>query len=90
MTEVAGVPLMVGGVLVGATLVTVIEKAGKDTLSIPSLTVIVMPLVVPTSVLPGVPLMAPFALSKLAHEGRLVAVKLRVSPSASLAVGIKL
>jgi len=72
------------------TLVTAIEKAGKETLSVPSLTVIVIPLVVPTSVLPGEPLIAPLVLSNIAHEGRLVTVKLRVSPSASLAVGVKL
>ena len=72
------------------TLLTIIENDDKDTLLIPSLTVIVIPLLVPTSVLPGVPLMAPLAVLKFAHGGRLVTLKVSGSPSASLAVGTKL
>ena len=88
VTEVAGVPLMVGGVF--GILATVIEKAESEVVVIPSLTLIVILLVVPTSVLPGVPLIAPLVVLKLAQVGKLLTLKVRVSPSASLAVGVKL
>jgi len=65
-------------------------NAGNDTVSTPSVTLMVIPLVVPTSVLDGVPLIAPLAVLKVAQAGRLVTLKVRVSPSASLAVGTKL
>jgi len=79
---------MVGGVF--GVLATIIENAGSEVVSVPSLTLMVIALVVPTSVLAGVPLMAPLAVLKLAQVGRLLTLKVRVSPSASLAVGTKL
>lgn len=95
VTVVAGIPLMVGIVLevVGAvlgTLVTVIENAGSDTLSTPSLTVMTIPLVVPIFALLGVPLRVPVLLSKFVQTGRLVILKIILSPSASFALGVKL
>ena len=75
-------------VVIGAF--TVMLNAANDTVSMPSLTLIVIPLVVPVSVLAGVPLMDPLVVLKVAQVGRLVTLKLRVSPSASLAVGAKL
>jgi hypothetical protein len=62
-TEVAGVPLIVGGAE------TVIENAGSDALAVPSLTEIVMFENVPTSVLAGVPVRAPVVVLNAAQLG---------------------
>ncbi len=53
-TDVNGVPLMVGGGMGAA--VTWIEKAGSETLVVPSVTLMVIPENVPTFALEGVPL----------------------------------
>ena len=85
-----GVPLIVGGALF--TLVTFRLKAGREALApLLSVTLILIPVVVPTSPLPGVPFNLPVEVLKLAQPGLLVMLKLRVSPtSGSLAVGVKL
>ena len=62
-------------------------NAGSAAESCPSDTLITMPLVVPTWVEPGVPLRRPLAVSKLAHAGLFDTLKLKRSPSASLAAG---
>ena len=54
------------------TFTTVRLKAGKLALNVPSLTLIIMPLVTPTSLLVGVPVKAPVAVLKLAQLGLLV------------------
>ena len=69
---------------------TVISKAGKLTVSNPSETLIIIPSVTPTSLLPGVPLNVPVAISKPAHEGLFTIKNVRISPSTSFTVGVKL
>ena len=88
-TEVGGVPEMVGGSL---TLVTVRSNGGSDAETpAESVTVITIPVVVPTSALRGVPLNTPVAALKPAHDGLLAMLKVSVSPgSTSEAVGAKL
>ena len=71
-------------------MVTVRLKAGSAALKLPSLTLITMPEVVPTSLLPGVPVKAPVLVLKLAQLGLLLMLKLNVSSSGSDAVGVKL
>ena len=70
--------------------VTVIANAASDAVAVPSDTVIVMPLYVPTSELSGVPVTAPVDLFSEAQLGRFAAVKVSASPFESLAVGLKL
>jgi len=65
-----------------------IAKAGRDTLALPSLTEITMPLLVPAAV--GVPESRPLDVLKAAHEGLFAMLKVRGSLFASLAVGVKL
>ena len=58
--------------MVGAsfTSVTAMLKAGSAAVSVPSVTEITIPdVVLPTSALPGVPVKAPVAASKVAHAG---------------------
>ena len=86
MTESAGVPLMVGGVLTAAT---VIENGGSALLTTPSLTEIVMPDCVPACSLVGVPERRPVAMSKLAQAGRPVIENVSGCLSGSLAEGVK-
>ena len=78
--------------MVGAslTLVTSRLKAGKEALRLPSETVITILLVIPTSALVGVPVNAPVAVLKLAHDGLLLMLYTSVSASTSPAVGVKL
>lgn len=83
----AGVPLIVGDRLVGGAACTWIENAGRDTLAVPSLTVITILLLVPMLLLAGVPVRVPDAGSKDAHAGLLEIWKLSVSLSASEALG---
>ncbi|MNR13690.1 hypothetical protein D3C85_1301120 [compost metagenome] len=70
-------------------VVTVRLNAVKFTLNSPSLTLIAMPVVVPTSALVGVPLNVPVSVSKLAHEGLLLMLNTNVSESSSGTVGVK-
>ena len=83
---VAGEPLIVGARFAA----TLIEKAGRDVATLPSLTVIAMPgklAALPTG---GVPASRPLLVLKLAQAGRLLMPKVSESPSGSLAVGVKL
>ena len=69
---------------------TAIMKAGRLTVSIPSVTEITMPLE-PSSPFFGVPYKRPVLSSKLAHAGWVLMLKLKLSPlSGSEAVGWKL
>jgi hypothetical protein len=86
-TVVGGVPPMVGGEFVA---VTVIEKAGREAESCPSLAEMTMPPYVPAFDAEGAPLRVPVALSKLAHDGRPAIEKESLEPSGSLADGLKL
>src|SRR5690349_5459422 len=72
VTLVRGVPEMVGARLAGAVVATVIENAGSDTVSVPSLTEITMPEVVPTLFEAGVPVSMPVAGVNVAQLGLLV------------------
>ena len=74
---------------VGATTAafTVMAKAVKEAVALPSLTLITMPEVVPTSAATGVPASCPFVVLKLAHEGLFWMLKVSVSPSVSAAEG---
>src|SRR5262245_30173685 len=62
-------------------------KAASDALAVPSLTLITMPVVVPTLAWPGVPVSRPVAVSNEAHAGRFVMLNVSVLPSGSEAVG---
>jgi hypothetical protein len=100
VTLVAGVPLMTGGPLIigdGSAVtpaLTVIENAGNDTQALfllilrLSVTEMTMDGIVPTSDAAGVPYNAPVVESKEAQAGRPWILKLNVSPSASLVVGL--
>ena len=68
---------------------TVIANAGSAALALPSLTLMTMSRVVPTSAAAGLPASLPVRVSKLPQAGLLVMPKLRASPSASVAVGWK-
>ena len=68
---------------------TVIEKAGRLALLLPSLTEITMLLNVPTLLEDGVPVRRPFAVLKLAQLGRFLIENPSEFPSRSLAVGLK-
>jgi hypothetical protein len=76
---------------VGATTAafTVIAKVDNAADPVPSLTLITIPDVVPTSPAPGVPLSCPLLVLKLAQEGLLVIEKARVLPDGSVVVGVK-
>ena len=71
-------------------LITSILKAGSAALNSPSLTLITIPLVMPTSLLPGMPVSVPVVVLKLAQLGLLLMLNVSGSLSASLAVGVKL
>ena len=71
-----------------ATACTVTLNAGSDAVRVPSLTVMTMPAVVPTSPAPGVPDSAPVLVLNAAHAGLFVMLKVSVLPSGSLAVGV--
>ena len=87
VTEVAGVPLMVGAPLLAATE---IANAGSDALAAPSVTEITIFEVLPTLAAAGVPLSRPVDVLKLAHDGLLVIENVRAWPSGSDALGVKL
>src|SRR5688500_14836814 len=73
-----------------AIAVTVIEKAAREAVALPSLTVITMPDVVPAWLAVGEPESLPSDGLKVAQAGLLAMVKLSVSPSPSDAAGVKL
>ena len=83
---VDGVPEMLGGGG-GAAVVTVIVNAGREAVCVPSLTLIVIGLDVPTSAAAGVPLNRPVVVSNAAHEGLPVMAKVSVLALASEALG---
>ena len=87
MTDLGGVPLITGAVFAGP--VTAIEKAGSDTDTVPSLTLIRMFAYVPTWVDVGVPDKRPVLVLKVAQLGRFWTLNPNVSPSGSLAAGVK-
>src|SRR6185369_10465102 len=75
---VAGVPLIVGGrFVVGA--VTLMANAGRAALALPSLTLMTIPVVVPTFAAAGVPVRAPVAVLNCAHDGLFTIVNVSVS-----------
>jgi len=78
--------------MVGAlfTSFTVKSNAGKESANSPSLTLITIPVVVPTSPCNGVPDSSPVDVSKLDHVGWLTILNVKGSFSGSLAVGVKL
>jgi len=59
----------------------------SEALAEPSLTLMTMPVVVPTSPAPGVPASKPVAVLNVAHAGRFAMLNVNVLPSGSLAVG---
>jgi len=69
---------------------TVMLKADKEADIAPLLTEMTMLDDLPTALEVGVPVTAPVCALIEAHEGRLVALNVRVSPFGSLAVGVKL
>ena len=85
-------PEIVGAVFVGATATarTSMLKAGSEADRPPSLTLMTMFDVVPTSPEPGVPLSWPVEALKLAQEGVPVIENVSESPFASDAEGWKL
>lgn len=83
--DVAGLPLIVGARL--ATPVTVRVKAGREVVTVPSLTLITIPEW--TDAIVGVPESRPVLVLKLAHTGLFAIENPSVFPSASLAVGWK-
>ena len=92
--SVAGEPLLtVPGlalrVITGlAAALTVIANASSDADALPSLTLITIPLYVPTSLADGVPLSCPVAMLNVAQAGLFVIENDRVLPDGSVAVGV--
>lgn len=72
-----------------AISLTLMLKAGKDTVVRPSLTRITIFEYDPTCALVGVPARRPVEVLKLAHDGGLEMLKVSRSPLGSLAVGVK-
>jgi hypothetical protein len=83
---VAGVPEITGA---SFTFITVIEKTAKDAVSFDvSITLIAISSKDPTSLLLGIPVSPPVEILKLAQEGLFSILKVRLSFSASLTVGV--
>ena len=74
---------------VGDLLTVIVKAASLTGVDLLSLTAIVMSLKLPTSQSAGLPLNCPVFSSKLAQLGLLRILKLNVSPSRSLAFGLK-
>jgi hypothetical protein len=93
---VPGVPEIEGAVLAGGgggaagSAATVIENAGSELDSAPSLTRMTMLLYLPTWLADGLPLNVPELELKVAHAGLLLIENLSVVPWASWAAGVKL
>jgi hypothetical protein len=86
-TDVAGVPLITGGVfVVPVDDVTVSVNDASDAEELPSDTLILTPDVVPVAL--GVPLSFPVPVLKLAQEGLFEMENVSVLPSGSFAVGV--
>ena len=88
LLTLAGVALRL---TVGATTAafTAIANADNDADVLPSLTLITIPEVLPTSAAVGVPLSCPVAVLKLAQGGWLVIENVKVLPDGSVVVGVK-
>ena len=71
-----------------AAAFTVIANASSDADAVPSLTLITIPLYVPTSLADGVPLIWPVAMLNVAQAGLLVIENDSVWPAGPLAVGV--
>jgi hypothetical protein len=81
LTDVAGVPEIVGGWFVPPPVVlTVIENGASETFFEPSVTAIVMFAYVPTLDAVGVPLRRPVAALNVVHAGRFTMLKRSGSP----------
>jgi hypothetical protein len=87
VTDVAGVPEMVGGRLLGVASATLMVKAASAALACPSLTLMMMFANVPA--LLGIPLKVPSVVENVAQTGLFWMLKVSASPSGSLAVGVK-
>ena len=85
-TLAAGVPEIVGVSFAGAC--TWIEKAAREALKVPSLTVMTMLEKVPTSAVGGVPESWPELGLKLAHDGAFTMLNVRALPFGSAAAGV--
>jgi hypothetical protein len=88
-TDVAGVPLITGGVLLAGARLTVMANAGRYAVFTPSLTRILMLEYAPTCDACGMPLRRPVEVLKLAQPGLFATPKRKVWPSGSEAVGRK-
>jgi hypothetical protein len=73
-----------------AICVTAIGKAGKETLVVPLLTLMVMFEYVATSASVGVPDNSPVALLNVAQLGAFFTLKVSAAPLGSVVVGVKL
>ena len=73
-----------------AICVTAIGKAGKETLVVPLLTLMVMFEYVPTSAAVGVPDNSPVALLNVVQLGAFFTLKVSAAPLGSVVVGVKL
>jgi hypothetical protein len=89
LTDVGGVPEIVGGVLVTG-LVTLMENAAKEALAEPSDTVMTMFEYVPALVVAGVPASCPVLALKLAQVGLLEIENVRVVSRGAVVVGVNL
>src|ERR1700732_1751034 len=84
MACVAGLPEIV------SRATTLIENAGNDAESVPSLTLMTMFEYVPACADVGAPDSVPLVVLKLAQAGRFCTLNVSLSPSGSDAVGVKL
>jgi hypothetical protein len=89
LTEVGGVPEIVGGWFVVPEPLTVIENAGSAALDAPSLTLMTMFEYVPTVARVAVFESLPVKVENASQLGLFWIENVRVSPSASLAAGLK-
>ena len=91
VTAAAGTPEIVGGLFAGGVWVrarTVMRNGPTERVSLPSLTLIVMSIVSPTLLSPGVPVSAPLSSLNVAQVGLFSMVNSRKSSSASDACGV--
>ena len=89
MFVVGGFQVSVAAPVAVATTAMLNAGSAVGVLTLPSLTLITMPVVVPTFAAVGVPVRAPVAVLNCAHDGLFTIVNVSVSPlSASLAVGV--
>ena len=75
--------------IVGGTALTWTLNGASEADAWPSLTLMAMLAKVPTFELEGVPLKVPVDVLKVAQDGRLCTLKVRVMPAGPLALGVK-